>query len=609
MGRRFASLLICIGLWSALLLPATAAAANDLPLELELPEGAGALILYSSGSRGSWWHDIEIWQGWQSLHRVKLQLHALPGDLVGTRRPADLRPRVLLLHPGEYVVSKMLQEHYRLLNSPPGYYELFEFSVAPGEVLIWESVQETPSQRQLDAADIRQLWHHVSHRFAIQPFTLREVSAEALARHMGRHSGLRPVHIDLFSPAVRETHVGHLKPLAMEPPLDARCLPGDRKLRWANAVAEAQLDGCAISGGRWLFDDGSRLQVVLNRDWRLGLYQHDHSTRVTQRRLSPLVEAEWLLRETDGANLRPVRDVFGFPGRFGLWFSTDALGPQNPDAQGEVHVAYATHYGSDGPRDNGRTLLPVARPGIPDWQHGPARLDYADGRVFLGSVRLLLADDTGQLPLPHPEGVGQRRYPDGRGVIARFLEGAAEGPAWCFDDFGGEPCDYRNDSRLSELGVPLRSVDTIMASLPPLPRQTAIDLLRRRHIEALLEERWEDFLQLEQDLLTLEVDTGLESLFYVARAMAKLGRDEPALARLNTYLNLAGSSGAAYADALALLDRLLGRQGQPASTAPDAAADARLERLGFCRSELQRGQPLCGCREFPELDLHGVTCS
>lgn len=588
-------------------LPASAAPAAGLPLDIELPEGAAALVLYSTGNRGSWWHDIVISQGWQSLHFADVRLHALPGDLQGTRRPADLRPRVILLHPGEYVVTKHLQLHRSFLNSPPGYREVFEFAIAPGEVLIWESVQNTPTDRQLDAANVRRITH-TGWNPVLAPFTFQEVDADALAQHLRRHSGLPPEHIDLFRPAARETHVGHLKPLAIEPPLDARCLPGDRKLRWANAEAELHFDGCAVARGHWLYDDGSRLQVALNQDWRLGLHEHDYGARsmqrTTQHRLSPLAEAEWVVLRT-GEAPSPTRGVTGFPEWFGVTLSADAFGPQSLDAQGKVRIVYNKGFQTDGQT---KDLAPIARPGIPDWPHGPARLDYADGSVFRGSVRLLAADDRGQLPLPRPEGVGQRHYADGTGVLARFMDGAAEGPAWCFDDFGGEPCNYRDDARLSELGVPLRSVDTILASLPPLPRETAVDLLRRRHIEALLSERWEDFLQLEQDLATLGVDTGLESLFYTARALAHFDRTTEALDRLNAYLNLAGSTGAAYGEALALLDRLLAVEPQQTDTPQAAAAAARVERETFCRAELARGQLLCGCREFPELDIAAATC-
>jgi len=108
-----------------------------------------------------------------------------------------------------------------------------------------------------------------------------------------------------------------------------------------------------------------------------------------------------------------------------------------------------------------------------------------------------------------------------------------------------------------------------------------IDLLRRQHIEALLDERWIDFLQLDADLTVLGADTGVEALFYVARALAATGRPEIALQRAMGYLNLAGAEGAAYGEALSLVAEL-----RPLAELARADREAQLTQLQQLRRSL-----------------------
>ena len=213
------------------------------------------------------------------------------------------------------------------------------------------------------------------------------------------------------------------------------------------------------------------------------------------------------------------------------------------------------------------------------------------------------------LPLPSLGGMGQEIRADGSGIVGRFVDGRIQGAAWCFDVLSGEECRFENGKRLTETGAERRPVAEILALEPGLSPSMTIDLLRQRQIQALLGERWAEFLQLETDLSALGIDSGIEALFYVGRALSALGRYEAALPRIQAYLNIAGASGASYGDALSLFAELRSQAEAERQTRLTRENEARAEREQFCRATQTSGDALCGCREFPGLGIQIGSCS
>jgi hypothetical protein len=239
---------------------------------------------------------------------------------------------------------------------------------------------------------------------------------------------------------------------------------------------------------------------------------------------------------------------------------------------------------------------------------GLSSLVRSNGEEIIAKMRLATANDAGSLPAPIPWDIGQSRWPDGTGVLGAFIDGVINGQSWCFDVLSGEVCHLENGQRLTETGVQRRFVADILATEPGLSPSMTIDLLRQRQIEALLSERWLEFLQLDADLSTLGVDTGIEALYYTGLALSGLGRYEPALQRINAYLNIAGASGASYGQALSLFADLRPR-GEAAQQRRVSLMRSERELRGrFCRAVQLQGHSLCGCREFPELAIALGQC-
>lgn len=241
--------------------------------------------------------------------------------------------------------------------------------------------------------------------------------------------------------------------------------------------------------------------------------------------------------------------------------------------------------------------------------NGLSSLVRSDGQQIIAKMRLATANDAGDLAAPIPWDIGQSRWPDGNGVLGAFSDGTINGQAWCFDIVSGEECTLVNGQRLTETGAQRRTVAEILATEPGLSSSMTIDLLRQRQIEALLGERWVEFLQLDADLSALGVDTGVEALYYAGRALYGLGRHESALQRIHAYLNIAGASGASYGQALSLFAELRPRAEAAQQRRLSLMRAERDQRERFCRAAQMQGRSLCGCREFPELAIAIGQCT
>lgn len=420
---------------------------------------------------------------------------------------------------------------------------------------------------------------------------------------------LRWARHDLAGWQLRALHGMHAGALAIEPPLDPRCLPGERRVRWANAELLAELRDCAWQPGKLRWQDGSELSTRFRVEGgvmaSVGVSHYVSGyTRVVLCAIpgSPL---------TEGAG-----ELFFSPCGF-----VGAIDGVAVDAGGGVEPVIARLRGAPGTsvdltvvdvsgrrlaeRRIERVRLPNALGLVPE---GMARVEYADGRRYFGPVRLPSADETGTLPPAEPlAGIGQLTWPDGSGYLGEFLDGQAHGAGWCFDRFdlwSGEPCRYQDGEALLDTGALQRSPEAILAMQPGLPPSVAVDFLRQRHIEALLAENWPTFLQLDADLAALGADSGVEALFFAARALHALGRPEPAMTRLTAYLTLAGSEGGQYGAALGLFAELQPQLDAARSQRSAEELTSRQAREAFCAAALAEELRPCGCAEH---DLGGST--
>lgn len=207
------------------------------------------------------------------------------------------------------------------------------------------------------------------------------------------------------------------------------------------------------------------------------------------------------------------------------------------------------------------------------------------GNSLSGVLRMARADNQGRLPLPVLSGLGQLREAAGTGFLGNFQAGLPHGSGYCFTPQGGALCAYAKGER--RFGPSTRTPGEILAEFRDAPEPIARDLLRQRWIDALMAERWEEFLARLTDLQSLGVDPGVESLFFEARAWQAINHPELARERTVAYLNLAGNTGASYTQALSLFPQV-----------QQAAHEQRELRLGFCRSAAERDLPPCGCQEF-----------
>lgn len=382
---------------------------------------------------------------------------------------------------------------------------------------------------------------------------------------------------------------------------DGTCLRGNVRARWANAELSADTQDCAMQQATLSFDDGTMVNTAIGQARMLGVVLGEISTVVyvatvmedsaAQRRG---VRAGERIYAVNAQKVPETGDV------------SQQAARMIADSQGPVTLTL-TDFEGQSPRDVTMVPGPTASSRLRLIPDTPTDVIYPDGSRYSGAINLGPAGEDGKLPLPQPKGIGQRLTATG-GYLGTFANGLPHGQGYCFDADRGGPCRHQRGQRVYDTGAPERSRQQILAETQGLSGQAATDLLRKRMVDALLAERWQEYLRRLTDLQTLGVDTGVEAIYYEANALASLGRTEPAFERVNAYLNLAGASGASYADALSLYSEL-----EPEAQAARAArereqAAAREQRRRFCEARNQADAPLCGCREFDVRWAQGAQC-
>ncbi|MDZ7802605.1 hypothetical protein [Thiohalophilus sp.] len=430
-----------------------------------------------------------------------------------------------------------------------------------------------------------------------------------------------------------------LTPVESNIPPGNECLPNPLKLRWTNARFEGQVSDCGyVRQGTFTYDDGGRLTARFPHDkrgkvgalvsidegprYRLQPIAHQPlhkamqavSLRVDYLKLGAINSGN--LVAIDGVRLAHVRPdlplliemLTGDPGsKVTLTFESQALG-----SKADLVVTRSSPESG-----SGLSMRPnLALPGI------DSQIRYPDGRRYTGPVLFGAAKKEEALPLARPRDSasaklkalnlhGQLIYADGRGFIGQFDKGLPSGEGYCFKGKRGEACSYwvnpsnntshqvySGEEELEATGYSYRSAEEIRTDFDGLPHSAVIELLRKRWVDALLAEDWTNYLIHMTELQTLGFDTGMESIFYEARALQANGNTELAYDRVQNYINLAGSAGANYAEALDLYTRLEGPARQARQQRLARIAQARKQRRAFCEKLIEQGTLLCGCREF-----------
>lgn len=386
---------------------------------------------------------------------------------------------------------------------------------------------------------------------------------------------------------------------------DGNCLVAPVRVLWPNARFSASVDECHMQRATIRYDSGVSVDMPLADRKLIGISWSQEN------RGQPYVERVFPGSPAESAGLKGmyVVAVDGQPLPAGdkSYVQASRL---IKEANGPVILNVAE---ANGVNQREVRLEPAAFPAtrLSVQPSGPLSVTFPDGRRFDGQVELSSAREQGQaLPPPKLGQVGQ--WTDSRGG---YLGGVAgnqpNGPGYCYQGDGrnGQPCRYEQGKRVeSDTGVSSRSRQAIMAETQGLTGQAAIDLLKRKMIDALSAERWTPFLRYHDDLQTLGVDTGLEAIYYQAKALSELGRVPAAFERVQAYLNLAGTSGAAYSDALALYSALEPRVALARTQQQREREQAREDRRAFCAVQLEQGEPLCGCREFKGLVPAALEC-
>lgn len=439
-----------------------------------------------------------------------------------------------------------------------------------------------------------------------------QVEADVFADYLA--SGGRPVGI-VEDQWFRGQHLSvlgwHFGAQTIDPPVDGHCSDGPRLVDWGNASLAAELEDCGYRSGEFNWQDGTEASIEFAdlrgealRFGTLTVPRGGYATSYWLRRIpesQALDEHAFALIDANGTSHASYMS-----GSLRAIDGTDARGLSREETLRRLRGPLGSRVTLALSPGNTQTVnrLSVTRSGPassivlwPEW----GRVSWPDGWRFTGDIQLSAADADGMLPPPQPNGLGEFAAPDGGRVLARSKGRMPEGMGLCIDVFGVEPCRWSDGRRLTDTGAVRRDVEEVLSLQPGLNPAMALDFLRQRQIEALLAERWTEYLQLEADLTALGVDTGIEALFFAARALETLGRHEQAWQRLTGYLNIAGQQGANYGEALSMFGRL-----QPEAegatqrriTSEAAFAD---EARAFCELALTRGDALCACRELISL--------
>lgn len=102
----------------------------------------------------------------------------------------------------------------------------------------------------------------------------------------------------------------------------------------------------------------------------------------------------------------------------------------------------------------------------------------------------------------------------------------------------------------------------LLNSLSMAASQIDIDIKQHEYVQALQEERWEDSIRLLNELRAMEVDVGVEAIFFEGRAYYELGNYIKAENRFRQYGELAGSGGANYSQVINYLSGIAKKKQQ-----------------------------------------------
>jgi hypothetical protein len=394
------------------------------------------------------------------------------------------------------------------------------------------------------------------------------------------------------------------------------CIQGIARARWANAQLESRFENCAPISGTFSYDDGTTLSASFEVIGGIGImFSQQYGVLHIENAYAGMPAALAGIRDSE--QIVAVDHIV----LNRLQNAAEAIAALRGPPGSTVRVQVSPLFVPQQARVVDIVRAPI--PGMFEMKPAsPAHLRHADGSRFRGTVELDHGEALVQpgkttvgstpssqrhgLPLPRPVGIGQLMQPDGHGFLGPFENGLAHGQGYCFTATGGRACRYQEGVRVSDSGVATRDARSVLSSVGNLPPEAAVDMLRQRWIQALMEERWSDFLDRQADLHAVGFDTGDESLFFEARALNATGQPEAAMERLVAYLNLVGSAGASYPDALALY---------PVLEAPAAAArearlaalrTAREARMAYCEIDAQTERPACGCHEFAA-ELPGIA--
>lgn len=385
------------------------------------------------------------------------------------------------------------------------------------------------------------------------------------------------------------------------------------RAKWSNASFEGRFTNCELTHGEFYYQDGTRLRTTFKRGGvGLGVLFNGMINNLIEgmpAERAGIKQAEYV-HAVDGVSIK---------GNTGVVDQNLFVALARGETGSKVRLSVSANDDPYGARQRSVEIERVNLPGILSMEPGVfSEIHYPDGRRYRGPVTLKSPPPLSELlPLPEPKDAGdkinrllnlhgQLSTADGSGFLGVFIKGQPEGHGYCYRNKHGEPCFYANgmekwrgdETPQMAPYIGNRNADDILDSLGDLPQPVAIDLLRKRWVDALMTERWDDYLIHMAELQTIGFDTGIESIYFEGRALQHLGWPEQAHEKYQAYINLAGRSGASYADALSFYSQIKGDALYARQQRLAQMAEARDKRRDFCRLKASKGATLCGCLEF-----------
>lgn len=606
------NLVLCF-LWTAIFVgwstSSTAATAESInPAEgrrmleqaMNLPKGRALIAIYAPPIKGGWGFFKQ--KKYRSIRPETSGLFPVMAEqhlFYGKDHPATQVPQFISVLPGRYILTAKRRN--------PTITQTIEVEIAAGERRLykWPNDDGKPLLVPVSPAMARSDKELLSQKVQVIP-----LDEEQLRQH-NRY---------LLDPEESNIVPG------------SDCLPDPVKLRWSNARFEGKVRDCRhIKEGTFTYDDGHRVTLRFTEQAEMGKIGARFSIQNDRYILHaapyhPLYWAQvnsperWYYRnQRHSGNGNELVAIDGV-----------RLAQVRPDEHQLVDMLTGKHGSTVTLTFNTALSEPIKKlvvtrsnklfTGLNGWNIA-SQIEYPDGRRYTGPTTLAAVEE-GKMPLVRPLDSasseleeknlhGQMVYPDGTGIIGQFEKGLPKGQAFFFKGDQGEPRFYELDasgknSRLVHSGEELkgsaysnRSASDILLDFDNLPKSAVIDLLRKRWVDALLAEKWTAYLTHMAELQTLGFDTGVESIYYEARALQAEYRYELAYDKLQSYLNLAGSEGANYAAALDLFTQLQGPAQQARQRRLAKIEEARKNLIRFCQKFIDaEGVLLCGGRQF-----------